>query len=355
MRKLSTSKPAAIILVLLMALISATAGCTVAAGGQTRPVKSPVTEESEHGTEADTMLALPALEAVAIDGRKLRVVATTGIIGDVVAQVGGEAIELKTLIGPGQDPHTYQPGAADLTAAADADVIFVNGWNLEEGLVDDLETISAKALIVPISAGVAPRLLGEEAHAEEETGKEHDHGGVDAHAWESVPNVVIWTDNVEQILSELDPTNAASYQANAAAYRQALAQLDAEVRRMVETIPAERRILVTNHDAYGYFADEYGFRVLGTVIPSISTVAEPSAADLAGLATAMADQGVCAIFTDSTVSDRLAQTIAAELKTCEEVRVVQLYSGALGPPGSDADSYIGMMRANVAAIVEGLR
>ena len=112
---------------------------------------------------------------------------------------------------------------------------------------------------------------------------------------------------------------------------------------------------MTNHDAFGYFAQEYGFTVLGTVIPSISTLAEPSASDLAELITEMGEHGVCTIFTETTVSDALAQTVAAELDGCDNVQVLKLYTGALGPAGSGADSYIGLFRANIDAIVAGLR
>ena len=121
------------------------------------------------------------------------------------------------------------------------------------------------------------------------------------------------------------------------------------------TIPAERRILVTNHDAFGFFARDFGFEVLGTVIPSRSTLAEPSASDLANLIGAMREFGVCTLFTETTVSDKLAQTVSAELTDCENVQVVKLFTGAIGPAGSGADSYIGMFRANVDAIVAGLR
>jgi len=285
--------------------------------------------------------ALPTIEPMAHAG-PLRVLATTGLIGDVGGQVGGAAIELTTLMGPGQDPHSYQPGAADLSAAADADVIFVNGWDLEEGLVDDLATIGGA--VAPISAGIAPRpLAGEEGNAP------------DPHVWQSVPNVYRWVENVRDVLSAADPANAATYAVNAAAYRTELEALEAEVRAQTASIPAERRVLVTNHDTFGYFADAYGFRVLGSVVPGASTLAEPTAANLAELARVMADEGVCSLFIETTVSDQLARTLGEELSECETVRVLTLYSDALGPPASGADSYIGMMRANVTTLVEALQ
>jgi ABC-type Zn uptake system ZnuABC Zn-binding protein ZnuA len=285
-------------------------------------------------------LALPTVEPMAHPG-PLRVLATTSLIGDVVGRVGGAAIELTTLMGPGQDPHSYQPGAADLSAAADADLIFVNGWDLEEGLVDDLATIQGAA-VAPISAGIIPRAL--------------DAGQVaDPHVWQSVPNVYRWVDNVRDALGAADPANAATYAANAAAYRVELEALEAEVRAQTATIPAEQRVLVANHDTFGYFAEAYGFRVLGSVVPGASTLAEPTAANLAELARVMAAEGVCSLFIETTASDQLARTLGDELSECEAVHVFTLYSDALGPPGSGVDSYIGMMRANVATLVEALR
>lgn len=311
------------------------------------------------GTESG-VLALPAVQAAGLDGRPLRVVATTSMIGDVLARVGGEAIELTTLMALGQDPHSYQPGAGELTAVAEADVLFVNGWDLEENLAQTLETIAGETLIVPISAGIEPLAFGghadeaEEAH-EDGVEEEDDHAGADPHVWLDVANVQQWARNAAQVLGELDPANAAVYTANAAAYDAELAALDEALRAELAAIPAERRALVTNHESLNYFAQAYGFETLGTVIPAASTLAEPSARDLAELIALMDEHNVCTIFAETTVSEALAQTVAAELAGCAAVAVRPLYTGSLGPAGSGADSYAGMMRANVAEIVAGLR
>ena len=286
-------------------------------------------------------LALPAITATTSDGRPLRVVATTSLVGDAVARVGGEAIALTTLMPPGQDPHSYQPRAADLAAAADADLIFVNGWNLEEGLLRDLDAAGG-APLVPVSAGIAPRPSSSDPTA------------ADPHVWQDVANVMQWVESVAATLSEADPANAATYAANAAAYRAELADLDRFVREQTATIPAERRVLVTNHDTLAYFAAAYDFRVLGSVLPGASTLAEATAANLAALAEAMAAAGVCSLFVETTAADQVARTLSEELDGCDEVRVLSLYSDALGPPGSGAESYVGMMRANVAIIVDAL-
>jgi ABC-type Zn uptake system ZnuABC Zn-binding protein ZnuA len=281
---------------------------------------------------------MPAIAAADSNG-PLRVLATTSIIGDVVGRVGGEAIDLTTLMQPGQDPHSFQPGAADLTAAADADLIFVNGWNLEEGLGDDLTTIGRGAALVPVSAGIEPLARGHAA---------------DPHVWQDVAHVIDWVENIRAALGAADPANAATYDANAAAYRAELEQLDADLRAALEAIPAGRRVLVTNHDNLGYFAAAYGFEVLGAVIPTASTLAEPTAGELAELARLMDAAGVCTLFIETTAGEELARTLTGELSGCDEVRVLALYADALGRPGSGADSYAGMMRTNAATLVEGL-
>ncbi len=293
---------------------------------------------------------MPDIAAIETEG-PLRVLATTSIIGDVVGRVGGEAIALTTLMKPGQDPHSYQPGAADLAQAANAHLIFINGWGLEEALADDLATIGQGAILVPVSAGIQPLPLDPDA-AEEEG---HPHpGAADPHVWQDVANVRRWVENIRLALGAADPANAALYDGNAAAYLAELEQLDADIRATLEAIPAGRRVLVTNHNNLGYFAAAYDFRLLGTVIPGASTLAEPTARDLADLKGLMESAGICVVFIETTASEQLARTLAQELSACPTVDVMTLYSDALGPPGSSADSYIGMMRANAATLVEGL-
>lgn len=310
---------------------------------------SPASTTSDTGDEP---LRLPIVEPMTAAGERLQVVATTSIIGDVVRQVGGEAIDLTVLMQPGQDPHSYQPGAADLTAVADADLIFMNGWNLEEALVGDLVAIGREATLIPVSAGITPRLLSEDD--DEHDGGSHVHGPVDPHVWQSVPNVIRWVENIRQVLSAADPANATRYETSAAAYSRSLQQLDEDLRAMLAAIPEDRRVLVTNHDNLGYFADAYGFEVAGTIIPSISSLAEPSAGELAKLIGAMRSRGICTLILEATAAGQVARTLKNELTDCDEVRLVLLYADALGPPGSGAESYIGMMQTNAAALVKGL-
>lgn len=313
-------------------------------GGGMLSACSTVAEDAGHGhdTEAN-VLTLPGLETAVLDGRPLRVVATTSIIGDVVAQVGGDAIQLTTLIGAGQDAHSYQPGAQDLTAVANADIIFINGWDLEENLIENLENIGQDVPIVPISAGITPI-----------TSSEEDHHGADPHVWLDIENVAQWVTNVETVLIALDPANKAVYEQRATAYRMELAELRAFADAQMKAVPPENRFLVTNHDSLSYFAAAYDFNVIGTVIPSVSTLSEPSANDLADLLWKMQAHQVCTIFTETAVSDKLAQTVAAELDSCSQIEVLPIYTDSIGLAGSGADSYIHLMQSNIATISKGL-
>jgi len=270
-------------------------------------------------------------------GERLRVVATTTIVGDVVARVGGDAIELTVLLQPGADPHTYQPRPSDLAAVADAHVLFVNGLGLEAFLEEMLTNVGGDRPVVSVSEGIEPR-----AHPRQPEQP-------DPHVWFDVRNVMAWVDNIEAALSALDPAHADVYAANGAAYRGQLEELDGWILAQVATVPEESRKLVTNHPAFGYFADRYGFEQVGAVYP-VNPSAEPSAQDVARLEEAIRQHGVPAVFTESTVNPALAQQVAQDTG----VALVPLYTGSLGEPGSGVESYIALMEYDVRAIVEAL-
>jgi ABC-type Zn uptake system ZnuABC Zn-binding protein ZnuA len=291
---------------------------------------------------------LPEMHPASLDGAaKLRVVATTGIVGDVVKNVAGDGVELTMLIGPGQDPHTYQPTPRDIAAVERAHVVFVNGFHLEEGLESTIDAAAGKGSpVVSVSAGIQPRPSSSGAGPGADS-----HGAAgDPHVWFDPANVKRWTGNIEATLSALDPANAAAYRERAAAYVRQLDELDANIRARVALIPPDRRKLVTDHEALGYFADRYGFRVVGAVIPSVSTSAEPSAGDLAALVEAIRAQGVPAIFVGTTTSPKVADLVARETGA----QVLPIHTGETGTAGSGAETYLGMMRANVDTIVAGL-
>jgi zinc/manganese transport system substrate-binding protein/manganese/iron transport system substrate-binding protein len=276
----------------------------------------------------------------------LNVVATTNLVADVAAQVAGDHAEVTTLLPVGADPHAFAATPQDLRTLNQADVIFINGLGLEEALLPVLENLDSGASVVSVNAGVTPLALGED-----QTGGEHHHEGIDPHTWFDVASVATWTDNVRQVLSTLDPANADAYAANAAAYAETLATLDEELRATVATLPREQRKLVTDHDEFGYFARAYDFDVIGAVIPALSTLAEPSAQELAALQEQIQAEGVPAIFVGTTINPDLEQQLAQDLG----VELVTLYTASLSEPDGPAPSYVGLMRNTVRTIVTSLR
>ena len=276
-------------------------------------------------------------------GAGLRVVATTTIVGDVVAAVGGGEIDLTVLLPVGADPHSLQPTPRDMAAVAEAGVLFVNGLGLERFLEPLLESAGGNAAVVSVSEGIEVRRL--------EAGHGHGaRGDVDPHVWTDPGNVAVWARNVAAALGELEPANAAAYRAAAAAYAAELAELDRWIAAQVARVPPERRKLVTDHNTLAYFAERYGFRQVGVVFPGFSALSEPSAGDLARLATAVREQGVAAVFVGTTVNPGLAERIAEDAG----IAVVAVYTGSLSEAGGPADNYISLMRYNVTAIVNAL-
>jgi len=348
-----------------MKQISATSWCTPATllllatlllvGCTTSSPATPMAAADDHAQEsaAGATGAFPLLSPVPLaEGEKLRIVATTNIVADVVRQVGGDHIELTALLPIGADPHSFSPAPDDLRALNNAHAIVINGLNLEENMASVLENLDSPIPVVELSSGVPPLALDEVVHAEEAVATdEHHHDGADPHTWMNPLNVMIWTENVEHLLSELDPAHAADYAVAAAGYRTALQQLDEEVRAAVAALPEEKRKLVTDHDNLGHFAAAYGFQVVGSVIPSLSTMAAASAQELAALQEQIAAEGVTAIFVGTTVNPAVATQIAADTG----VQVLPIYTDSLSDVNGPAATYLEMMRFNVAAIVRGLK
>jgi ABC-type Zn uptake system ZnuABC Zn-binding protein ZnuA len=279
-------------------------------------------------------------------GEKLRVVATTAILGDVVHNVGGDAIDLTVLIGPGQDPHAYEPTPRDVAAMEKAQVLFENGLGLEAGLDATIRAAASHGQpVLEVSTGA--KILGNTTTAP--TASELATTG-NPHVWLDPTNVGVWLHNIETTLSALDPRNAAAYRANVASYALKLTDLDSYIQAQVAKIPVERRKLVTDHEAFEYFAARYGFTIVGTVIPSYSTIAEPSAASLTDLINKIRAEKVPAVFVGTTANAKVAEVVANETAA----KVLPLYSESLGAPGSGADSYLGMMRTDIDRIVKGL-
>jgi len=334
--------------------IAAMQGCGPASVGQ------PAAEF----VDADYVSAIADLApAETGQGVRLRVVATTNIVGDVVANVGGDAIELTVLLPSGADPHGYVATPRELAEASEASLVFLSGFSLEEGMGGTLEQLAADVPIVSISEGVQGIPLAEGAEGlahegEEPSGGEpgageepHAGGGVDPHVWFDPTIVMQWTQNAATALSARDPANRETFQANTEAYVESLRSLDAWIKESVAAIPPAQRVLVTDHFVFGYFARRYGFEVVGAVIPAYSSSASPSPQDLADLLGAIEEHGVKAVFVGLSANADAAQAVAQDAG----IQVVPLYTESLSDAGGSADSYIGMLEYNVNAIVEALR
>ncbi len=324
------------------AIIIALSGCSTTA----------VTATPDH-TEHVLEDALPEFAPVALGrGEKLKVVATTNIVGDVVANVGGSRIDLVTLMPVGSDPHSFEPTPQNVAAVADAHVVFANGVGLEEFLDPLLESAHAVEKMVYVSKGVALRgfKLGTEDDSKDRDEHTDDHGA-DPHTWTDPNNVVIWTHNIEHTLSSLDPDGAETYATNSEAYEEALVALNTWIEDQVGAIAEIDRRFVTDHATFGYFSDRYGFEMVGAVIPGFSTMSQPSAQELAELQDAIRERNVKAILVGNTVNSNLAQRAAEDTGT----RLAFLYTGSLSERDGPASTYIDLMRYNVSQIVTALK
>ena len=301
------------------------------------------------------LLTPPSFAQTPGPGVPLQVVASFSILGDLVKNVGGEAVAVTTLIGPGVDAHTYDPAPADLVVLTKADVIFENGLGFEPWLDRFFASAEPSGARMVVTEGITPREAGADEHegeAQVEEDGADEHGQFDPHVWHDVANVIVMAGNIRDALVTADPARAELYEANAAAYIAELEALDASIREQVGTLPEERRKLVTSHDTFGYFADAYGFDVLGTALGSLSTEAgDPSARDIATLITEIEEAGVPAIFAENVANPDLMESIAAEAGVS---LAPPLYTDALGPQGSPGETYIGMMQSNVTTIVDAL-
>ncbi len=278
------------------------------------------------------------------------IVATTAILGDVVRNLVGDAAEVEVVVPDGADPHDFQPSARQAAALREADLVVANGGGFEAGLTDTLQGAEDDGVTVFEALDhVAP--LGGDPDGDDDT-----DGAVDPHFFTDPARMADAAEALAGVLATaatgLDGDAASD---RAAAYVAELRRLDAEVETTLATVPADRRKLVTNHDVFAYFADRYGFEVIGTVIPGTTTQAAPSAAALDDLAAAVADAGVPAVFADTSSPDDLAAALADEVgDEVGDVAVVELYSESLGEPGSGADTYAGMVRTNADRIAGAL-
>lgn len=286
------------------------------------------------------------------------VVASNSIVADLTSNVAGDRAEVVTLVDPGGDVHTFEPTPEDVAAVAEADLVVENGLELEPWMEDIVASSGTDAPVVALAEAVDP-IPGSEEHHEDGAGEEehagdeeHGHGESDPHVWQSVPNAKLMVAEARDALIAADPDGAEEYRANADAYLAELDDLQAQVVADLAAVPADQRILVTNHDTFGYFARDYDFEVLGDAFSSITTAGgDPSAADVAALVEEIEASGVPAIFPENVANAGLIENVANEAGVAV---APSLYTDALGPEGSDGETYVAMMGYNARTIADAL-
>ncbi len=297
------------------------------------------------------------------------IVVTTGILGDVVENLAGDLATVEVIMPAGADPHEFQPSAREAATLREADVVVANGAGFEAGLEDAIHGAEDDGVVVFEAIDNVSTLDAVEAsddHADEAEvegadeadeaegaeADEHGHEGVDPHFFTDPARMAEAADALADLLADEVPAlDTDEFREHAATYVAQLRTLDSEVESIVAAVPDDRRKLVTNHDVFSYFADRYGFVVVGAVIPGTSTQAAPSAGAIDELAATITAEGVPAIFADTSSPEDLADTLADEVG---DIEVVELYSESLGEEGSEADTYVGMVRTNATRISDAL-
>lgn len=289
----------------------------------------------------------PAGQVAQSGGKKtpLKVIAAETFLADIAQNVAGDRVKIDALMPIGVDPHGFEPTPADVAKVADSNVIIINGAGVEGFLEELLKNAGGQHQTIEAAAGLTSRQLrtGEIA--------DPDHLG-DSHFWLDPNNVIKYVENIRDGLAKADPEGAATYKANAEAYIAKLKELDRWIVDRVKAVPEADRLLVTNHESFGYFADRYGFKIIGTVMPSISTGSSPSAQQLAQLIDRIKATGAKAIFLETGTNPQLAEQVAKETGIKVET---ELYSHSITEAGGAAPTYLDMMKFNTEAIVTALK
>lgn len=283
---------------------------------------------------------------VPISERTINLITTTGMIADVVKNVGGERVQVTALMGPGVDPHLYKASEGDVLSLQEADVIFYNGLHLEAQMGEVLERLNDFGKkTVAVTDKIDRSLLQSPPEFQ---------GNYDPHVWFDVTLWMKTAEQVQETLAEVDPTNAPLYEANAEAYLKELGDLHQYVLDQAKTIPAEQRILITAHDAFNYFGRAYGFEVRG--LQGISTEAQAGTADVQALAKFIVEKQIPAIFVESSVPQRNVEAVQAAVQSHGfDVKIGgSLFSDAMGTEGTPEGTYVGMVKHNIDTIVEAL-
>lgn len=280
---------------------------------------------------------------------RLTVVATTSIWGDVVARIVGEDAEVEVLIPRNADAHDFQVTSRQAASLLEADLVIANGLGLEENLHDVLESAERDgANVLELAPLLDPLRFGvDETHEDD---ADHEQGDLDPHVWFDPDRIALAAEAIADELVNIEPS--VDWEARASDYTAELAAADDEIQSLLSSVPDERRKLVTNHDALGYFAERYGYEVLGVVIPGGSTLGDPSSAELAELVETIESEGVGVIFTETSEPGRLAEAVAAEVG--RDIDIVALFTESLGDPGTPAGTLTGMLIENARLISAAL-
>lgn len=282
----------------------------------------------------------------AAEGGKIQVVSTTGMIHDLVKQVGGEHVEAQALMQPGVDPHLYKASQGDLRKLEQAELIFYNGLHLEGKMIDIFEQMAKSKPTVPVTKNIAES----ELLASDDQGMEHD-----PHVWFNVRHWISATETIRDELVKLDAAHADSYKNNAEAYIRQLEELDQYVKTQIATIPEQQRVLVTAHDAFGYFGKAYGIQVRG--LQGMNTASEYGSKDVSELRDYLVANKIKAIFVESSVPKKSIEAVIEGAKRQgHDIRIGgELFSDAMGEEGTPEGTYLGMVRHNVDTIVKALK
>ncbi|GAA4490726.1 metal ABC transporter substrate-binding protein [Actinoallomurus oryzae] len=278
-------------------------------------------------------------------GGKLKVVATTTQVADFARNIGGDKVKVTQILKPNVDPHDYEPSPADVQAIAEADVVVESGVGLEKWLDQTISSAGFHGTRVDSSKGVPIR---------KGNGTDEEAAG-DPHIWHNPKNAEIMSGNIAAAFSAKDAKDKATYDANLKTYDAKLDQLDSWITQQIDTVPADQRKLVTNHDAFGYYVDRYHLTFIGSIIPSFDTSAELSGKQLSTLAAKIKTTGVKAIFSESSLPPKTAEAIGKQAGVKVEAGEDSLYGDTLGPAGSPGATYLDMERHNTTTIVNALK
>ncbi|WP_273720004.1 MULTISPECIES: metal ABC transporter solute-binding protein, Zn/Mn family [unclassified Bartonella] len=293
-----------------------------------------------------TLLSLVLFPFSAVAQHTIKVVVSFSILADLVKNVGGNHISMTTFVGPNANTHTYEPVPRDAQALRNADIIFINGLHLE-GFIDRLITASGtKALLVEVAANISPLKM---KNQEQSAQPHHHHSNIDPHAWQTIPNVEIYIKNIAAAFCKIDQQSCLSYNKNAKIYLQKLKETQEKLKTKIAIIPKDQRIIITSHDAFSYFAQEYGFTILAP--QNTSKEAEATAGDVAKLIKQIKTNKAAALFVENISNPRLIKQIAKE--TGLKIGGT-LYSDALSNENGPAATYLDMMEHNVNTIIDAI-